>query len=99
MAICKTRQSLSRAPIKLIDYDGMYVPATVRSHEEGNGIPAPLRGGGDFSASTSTLSGWAVLLRWRPGGGSTAVAAAQRRGRYLLLRDDLKSRCDRKRSR
>jgi hypothetical protein len=27
------------------------------------------------------------------------VAAAQRRGRYLLLRDDLKSRCDRKRSR
>ncbi len=51
--------------IRLIDYDGMYVPALhgLMSHEEGHrNFQHPLRTGSDFGPHLDAFSGWVVLL-------------------------------------
>jgi len=56
---------VSRGDIKLIDYDGMYVPALagLTSHEEGHrNYQHPARSGGEFGPGLDAFSGWIVLL-------------------------------------
>jgi hypothetical protein len=56
---------VSNGQIKLIDYDGMYVPALagLGSHEEGHrNYQHPGRGGGDYGPYLDAFSGWVVLL-------------------------------------
>ncbi|MBI3861612.1 MAG: hypothetical protein HY290_06925 [Planctomycetia bacterium] len=56
---------VSKGQIRLIDYDGMYVPALkgYASHEEGHrNYQHPLRTGGDFGPHLDAFSGWVVLL-------------------------------------
>lgn len=56
---------VSNGQIKLIDYDGMYVPALagLASHEEGHrNYQHPARSGGEFGPGLDAFSGWVVLL-------------------------------------
>ncbi len=56
---------VSHGEIRLIDYDGMYVPALSRlaSHEEGHrNYQHPARSGGEFGPGLDAFSGWIVLL-------------------------------------
>ncbi len=56
---------VSQGQIKLIDYDGMYVPALAgfASHEEGHrNYQHPGRSSSEFGPGLDTFSGWVVLL-------------------------------------
>ncbi len=56
---------ISGGQIKLIDYDGMYVPALagLASHEEGHrNYQHPARSGVEFGPHLDAFSGWVVLL-------------------------------------
>ncbi len=56
---------VSQGRIRLIDYDGMYVPALAGlvSHEEGHrNYQHPARDGKDFGLHLDAFSGWVVLL-------------------------------------
>ena len=56
---------IASGQIKLIDYDGMYVPALagLASHEEGHrNYQHPGRRGSDYGPDLDAFSGWVVLL-------------------------------------
>ncbi|MGE5191235.1 MAG: hypothetical protein ACM3U2_01955, partial [Deltaproteobacteria bacterium] len=56
---------ISGGQIRLIDYDGMYVPALAGfvSHEEGHrNYQHPARGGSEYGPHLDAFSGWVVLL-------------------------------------
>lgn len=56
---------VSAGNLKLIDYDGMYVPALAnsKSNEEGHrNYQSPLRSGSDFGPHLDAFSGWIIYL-------------------------------------
>ncbi|AEW95296.1 MULTISPECIES: protein kinase domain-containing protein [Streptomycetaceae] len=79
--------------LRLVDYDGMYVPALAGRHgtEDGHrNYQSPLRGGRDFGPDMDLFSGWVIHTALK------AVAADPRlwadlhepSGEYLLLSED-----------
>jgi hypothetical protein len=56
---------VSNGNLKLIDYDGMYVPALARMHSNEVGQPNyqhPKRSGSDFNAQLDNFSAWVIFI-------------------------------------